>query len=177
MARYTLSVYLPPREMRRVDGFLGSLWPDWSRTFFANLVEEGHVTINGKVAKKGDRIKTGDVIEAEVTPQKTDILAQDIPLEIVFENSDFAIINKDPGMNVHSVPGAGGNENTLINALLHHFGGLSVIGGIERPGLVHRLDKDTSGLITIAKSDRAMQAIQRAFEARTVKKSYLALVV
>ena len=117
-----------------------------------------------------------------------ELVAEDIPLDIIFENDDFAIINKDPHINTHPTPGEDGRKGTLVNALLHHFQTLgirtdeqeksevSIINGVERPGIVHRLDKDTSGLIIIAKNDRAMHALQLKIEKRTIKKTYLALV-
>ncbi len=103
--------------------------------------------------------------------------AEEMDLDIVFENEQFAIINKDAGVNVHPPGGEAGKTGTLVNGLLHHFGELSVINGTERPGLVHRLDKDTSGLIMIAKNDVAMRALQRKIEKRTIDKFYLAVVI
>lgn len=112
--------------------------------------------------------------------------AEDIPIDIIFENDDFAIINKDAGMNTHPTPGEEGRKGSLVNALLHHFKTLgirsdeksqSIINGVEKPGIVHRLDKDTSGVIIIAKNDRAMHALQLKIAKRTIQKTYLALVI
>lgn len=97
-------------------------------------------------------------------------------LEIIFDNPDFAVVSKDPGVNTHTVPGEFGNTGTLVNALLHHFGNLSVINGVERPGIVHRLDKDTSGLILVAKNDRSMRELQKKMADRKIRKFYYAVV-
>lgn len=113
--------------------------------------------------------------------------AEDMPLDIIFENDDFAIINKDAGINTHPTPGEDGRRGTLVNALLYHFKTLgirsdesnkpSIINGVEKPGIVHRLDKDTSGVILIAKNDKTMHAMQLKMEKRTIEKTYLALVL
>lgn len=103
-------------------------------------------------------------------------MAEDMNLDVIFDNSDFAVINKDPRVNTHTVPGEFGNTGTLVNALLHHFKDLSVINGVERPGIVHRLDKDTSGLILIAKNDRSMKELQKKMADRKIKKFYYAVV-
>ena len=132
--------------------------------------------LNGKPASKHAEVRHKDTLEVRFITEKLTVDAEDVPVEMVFENDDFAIINKDAGMNVHPVPGEGGKSGTLVNALLHRFGSLSVIGGVERPGIVHRLDKDTSGLLIVAKCDTAMRLLQRKMNDRTVKKTYLALV-
>jgi len=114
-----------------------------------------------------------------------ELIAEDIPLDIIFENDDFAVINKDAWINTHPTPGEEGRKGTLVNALLYHFKTLwtrtderpSIINGVERPWIVHRLDKDTSGLIIIAKNDKSMHALQLKIAKRTIKKTYLALVL
>ena len=153
------------------------------------MIEEGKITCNGGSFTKNKKIYRGDVIEITWKVENMELIAEDMPLEIVFENDDFAIINKDAGINTHPTPGEGGRSGTLVNALLHHFKTLwirsddgnftnpSIINGVERPGIVHRLDKDTSGVIIIAKNDKSMHALQLKIAKRTIKKTYLALVV
>jgi 23S rRNA pseudouridine1911/1915/1917 synthase len=149
------------------------------------MIEEGNITANGAHFTKNKKIYRWDIIEMRWKVEVMHLEAEDIPIDIVFENSDFAIINKDPGMNTHPTPGEEGRRWTLVNALLHHFKTLgirsdeqpSIINGVEKPGIVHRLDKDTSGLIMIAKNDRSMHALQLKRAKRTIQKTYLALVV
>ena len=152
------------------------------------MIDEGKISCNGETFSKNRKIYRGDVIEIEWKVEQMALMAEDMPLDIIYENDDFAIINKDAGINTHPTPGEGGRVWTLVNALLYHFKNLgirhedpkfnpSIINAVERPGIVHRLDKDTSGLIIIAKNDRAMHALQLKIEKRTIKKTYLALVV
>lgn len=171
-----LSVYLPPREKRRVDGLLAILFPLESRSFIARMCARGLIEVNGAVIKKSLDVKTWDVVAVNFIHEKSHLEGENIPVDIVFENDAFAVVNKDAGIAVHPVPWEGGNSGTLVNALLNHFGSLSVINGIERPGLIHRLDKDTSGLILIAKNDQAMRGIQKVISDRKIQKTYLALV-
>lgn len=148
------------------------------------MIEEGQITANSEHFTKNKKIYRWDVIEIQWKIESMELIAEDIPLDIVFENEDFAIINKDAGINTHPTPGEEWRKWTLVNALLHHFKTLgvrsdeqpSVINGVERPGIVHRLDKDTSGLIIIAKNDKAMHALQLKIAKRTIQKTYLALV-
>lgn len=165
------------REIRRVDMYLSALFSDKSRTYMQRLIEKWCVTINDKIAEKNDRIRRWDIISMVFETDKMSIEWEDIPITIVFENEDFAIINKEAWINVHPVPWFWGNSWTLVNALLHHMNWLSVIGWIERPGIVHRLDKDTSWLLIIAKTDRSMHNIQVQMNKRLVSKTYLAVVV
>ncbi|MDP2103703.1 MAG: S4 domain-containing protein, partial [Candidatus Gracilibacteria bacterium] len=132
--------------------YLSALFPDHSRSYMQKLIERGGITVNGEVLDRNKRVRGRDVVTMEFRTEKYSIEAEDMPLEVIFENTDFAVISKDPGVNTHTVPGEYGSTGTLVNALLHHFGDLSVINGVERPGIVHRLDKDTSGLILIAKN-------------------------
>lgn len=141
------------------------------------LVDEDKVLVNGKTVDKNFRLRNRDEVQVFFTTEKMHLEAEEIPLHIVFENDDFVIINKDPGISMHPAAGKAGDGGTLVNALLHHLGSMSVISGIERPGLVHRLDKDTSGLLVVAKNDRTMLQLQRMMNKRTIKKQYLALVV
>ena len=148
-----------------------------SRTRLARLIAEGAVTRGGEVLSnpKG-AVAEGDAIEIAVPQaQDYDVVAQDIPLEVVFEDEDLVVVNKPAGMVVHPAPGT--PDGTLVNALLHHFGGeLSGVGGEKRPGIVHRIDKDTSGLLVVAKSDRAHHGLAKQFEKHTVRRAYRALV-
>lgn len=144
-----------------------------SRTSIQRLIREGKVTLNGKVkphykVRQGDEIRV--LIEDKLQPQ---LAAESINLEIVYEDKDVAVINKPPGLVVH--PGAGNPEHTMVNALLHHFRSLSDVNPL-RPGIVHRLDKETSGLIVIAKSNTAHLALSRQFAAHSIKRKYIALV-
>lgn len=171
------SLHLSDRETRRIDTFLASQYPERSRSNIQRLIDKGFVKVNGTVIDKNRKVYARDVVSVEWKSEPGKFEPEDIPLDIVYENADFAVINKDPFQNTHPVLGEGGNSGTLVNALLHHFKELSVIGGVERPGIVHRLDKDTSGLIVIAKNDQAMTALHKNFHDRRIKKTYLALSV
>lgn len=183
------SVFCDERETRRVDTYLSALFPEKSRSYLQKMIEEGKIYCNGANFTKNKKIYRGDEIRIEWKVENMTLEAEDMPLDIVFENDDFAIINKDAGINTHPTPGEAGRKGTLVNALLYHFKKLwvrtddgeyknpSIINGVERPGIVHRLDKDTSGLIIIAKNDRAMHALQLKIAKRTISKTYLALVV
>jgi 23S rRNA pseudouridine1911/1915/1917 synthase len=159
----------------RLDVFLARHLPAYSRSRIQQLIRGGSVTLNGAAARPSDIVRAGhQVALTEPPPEKIDIEPEAIPLDILFEDDDMIVINKPPGLVVH--PGAGHRERTLVNALLHHCPNLSGIGGEERPGIVHRLDKDTSGCIVVAKNDHAHRALSQQFAARTVEKVYLALV-
>ncbi|MFW2588207.1 RluA family pseudouridine synthase [Sagittula sp. SSi028] len=148
-----------------------------SRTRLSRLIAEGAVSVNGQaVTDAKARVAEGDVVEIAV-PEAVDydVLPQDIPLVIVHEDDDLIVVDKPAGMVVHPAPGS--PSGTLVNALLHHFGGnLSGIGGEKRPGIVHRIDKDTSGLLVVAKSDRAHHGLAAQFEKHTARRAYLAVV-
>ncbi len=164
----------------RLDVYLTQVIEDVpSRTFSKRLIDEGRVIVNkAKKIKTNYKVAMGDVIEVDVDPKEWaqhDIEAQDIPLDIFYEDEDIAVINKPAGLTVH--PAAGGKNGTLVNALVYHFQEeLSDINGDVRPGIVHRLDRDTSGLIIIAKSNLAHARLGRQFEKHTVMKRYVALV-
>ena len=146
-----------------------------SRSRIQALVEDGHVRVDGSAARKSDRIGPGQLVEVEVPPPvPLGAVAQDIPLKIVFQDEDIVVVDKQPGLVVHPAPGH--PDGTLVNALLHHIGDLSGIGGKLRPGIVHRLDMDTSGLLLVAKTDRAHQGLAAALKARNVERTYLAAV-
>lgn len=160
----------------RLDKFLVNCLPDYSRSRLQGLIKDGFVKVNEKQAVKGGQIvETGDQIEIILPPlEPAGLVPEAIPLHIIFENSDLMVVNKPAGMVVH--PAAGHSSGTLIQAALAHAPELEGIGGELRPGVVHRLDKDTSGLILIAKNDRSHRWLQDQFRLRKVKKIYLALV-
>jgi 23S rRNA pseudouridine1911/1915/1917 synthase len=159
----------------RLDQFLARELPKYSRSRLQQLVRKEFITLNGSPARPRDLVHKGDRVEVnEPPPEKSDNQPEAIPLEILYEDEDLIVINKPAGLVVH--PGAGHREHTLVNALLHHFPTLSGIGGKERPGIVHRLDKETSGCLVVAKNDEAHRGLSEQFEQRTVEKIYLALV-
>lgn len=160
----------------RLDAFLASRLADLSRSRIQVLIREQHILVDGKPAKPRDSVKSGTTISIVIPEAVPDIAApQDIPLDILFEDPHIIVIHKAHGMVVH--PAAGNPDGTLVNALLHHCNGkLSGIGGVERPGIVHRLDKDTSGCLVVAKTDPAHQGLVTQFAARsTMEKLYLAI--
>jgi 23S rRNA pseudouridine1911/1915/1917 synthase len=149
---------------------------DLSRSRLQVLIRSGNVTVNGKTVKPSHVLKEGEVVTCRIpAPESLDTVAQNIPLQIVYEDSDVIAINKPRGMVVH--PGAGIQNNTVVNALLHHCKDLSGIGGVTRPGIVHRLDKGTSGVLIAAKNDAAHLSLSKQFAARTMKKEYLAVTL
>ncbi len=165
------------QQSKRVDQFIVEELPSFSRTKIAKLVKEGALLINGKaVTDNSKKVTSGDEIELLVPEAvATDIKPQKIPLDIVYEDDDLLVINKPIGMVVH--PGAGNPDKTLVNALLHHCkGNLSGINGELRPGIVHRIDKDTSGLLVVAKNDMAHNNLAKQFEEHSIQRTYLAFV-
>lgn len=157
----------------RLDTFLAGSFPDLSRNRIARLLEEGRVLVNGATPRKSYRPTEGDVVDVDVPPAAPSaVLAEAIPLRIVHEDDDLLVIDKPAGLVVHPAPGHG--SGTLVNALLHHATGLSGIGGVMRPGIVHRLDKDTSGLMLVAKNDAAHRALASALKQREIRRIYLA---
>ena len=162
--------------MARLDKLLIERYPDFSRSRIEGLIKSGFVTVNGaKAEKAGMKVAESDAIEVEIPPPVPAIPEpEDIPLDVVYEDADMLVVNKAPGMVVHPAPGH--FTGTLVNALLHHCPDLSGIGGVARPGIVHRLDQDTSGLIVVAKSQRAMDSLVKAFASHTaIEKTYLAI--
>ncbi|MDW8227699.1 MAG: RluA family pseudouridine synthase [Anaerolineales bacterium] len=166
----------PGPEPQRLDIFLTTCLPEFSRSRLQGLIRDGFVSVNGKTATKaGLDLQSGDRVDIRIPPPApTDLLPEALPLDIVFENEDVLIINKPAGMVVHPSPGH--ERGTVVNAALGHAPDLEGIGGEERPGIVHRLDKDTSGLLVIAKNERAHRWLQDQFRQRMVEKIYLALV-
>ncbi|MQL52945.1 RluA family pseudouridine synthase [Desulfofundulus thermobenzoicus] len=159
---------------RRLDVFLAGESPDLSRSHIQKLIEEGLVTVNGGPARAGYRVKAGDEVLVEIPPpRELAVLPEDIPLDIFYEDGDVIVINKPRGMVAH--PAEGNYSGTLVNALLYHCRDLSGVNGVLRPGIVHRLDKDTSGLIMVAKNDRAHLDLARQLQDRRVTRRYIAL--
>lgn len=160
----------------RLDKFLTSVLPDLSRSRLQTLIKDGRVLVNNlQVVKTGLSLVTADRVSVEIPDaEPVDLIPENIPLDVIFENSDLVIINKPAGMVVHPAPGH--SSGTLVHAALGNFDDLEGIGGEIRPGIVHRLDKDTSGLIVIAKNDHTLTWLQDQFKLRKVEKIYLALV-
>jgi len=160
----------------RLDHFLVECLPEFSRSRLQGLIKDGFVLIDGAPAKKaGQKIEPGSKVEVYVPPPApSELVGENIPLDIIFENDDLLVVNKPAGMVVH--PSAGHDTGTLVHAVLGYDPEIEGIGGEERPGVVHRLDKETSGLILLAKNDRAHRWLQDQFRLRKVEKTYLALV-
>ena len=161
---------------KRLDAYVSSQIEDLSRNYAESLIEEGRITVDGEAQAKKYKVKAGqqvNVIYPE--PTKLDVTAQDIPLNIVYEDEDVIVVNKPRGMVVH--PSAGNEDGTLVNAVMYHCGSsLSSINGTIRPGIVHRIDKDTSGLLMIAKNDRAHESLAEQLRVHSVTREYQALV-
>lgn len=176
MAETLLKLSVSPGERQRLDRFLAAQLPQHSRARLQNLIRDGHAKVNGRIiTKTGHQLEGGEQIELFVPPAvPTGLIPENIPLDIVFENKDVIIVNKPAGLVVH--PAAGHAQGTLIHAVLAHAPEIEGVGGELRPGLVHRLDKDTSGLIVLAKNERAQRFLQDQFQSREVKKTYIALV-
>ena len=165
------------QNAKRVDHFIVKELPSFSRTKINKLIKEGALLVNGNpIDESSKKVNFGDEVELSVPEAVAiDIKTQNIPLEIVYEDDDLLVINKPIGMVVH--PGAGNPDGTLVNALLHHCkGNLSGINGELRPGIVHRIDKDTSGLLVVAKNDIAHNELAKQFEEHTTQRTYLAFV-
>ena len=162
----------------RLDRALADLLPDLSRERLKGLINDGHVRLTGQSARVGTTTKVSTGQHFSITlpaPVALDTVAQDIPLDIVHEDADLIVVDKPAGLVVH--PAAGNLDGTLVNALLHHCDGqLSGIGGVARPGIVHRIDKDTSGLLVVAKSDKAHEGLARQFKDHSIERLYAAIV-
>ena len=160
---------------QRLDRFLVSVLADHSRSQIQKLIADGHVRVAARDAKPNLAVREGDRIVVDVpAAAPATVQAEPTPLEILHQDPDIVVVNKPPGMVVH--PGAGHASGTLVNALLHHISDLSGIGGELRPGIVHRLDRGTSGVMVVAKNDAAHQELSRQFHDREVEKEYIALV-
>jgi 23S rRNA pseudouridine1911/1915/1917 synthase len=159
----------------RLDRHLQTKLPELSRVRIQDLIRDGHVTLNEKTSKPGAALRDGDTISISIPdPKPVEVVAQDIPLDVLFEDSHILVLNKPAGLVVH--PADGNPDGTLVNALLYHCGDLSGIGGELRPGIVHRLDKETSGCMVVAKNDVAHQRLSEQFSDRRTVKIYLAVV-
>ncbi|MCF0107871.1 MAG: RluA family pseudouridine synthase [Bacilli bacterium] len=159
----------------RLDKVLVGFMKDKSRTYVSKLIDDGNVLVNGEVARPSLKVRENDVINVEIPEDKPlEIKSENIPLDVVYEDSDILIINKPQGMVVH--PSHGHWEHTLVNAVLAHCKDLSGINGVIRPGIVHRIDKDTSGLICIAKNDEAHNFLAEQLKDHTMNREYVAIV-
>jgi len=162
-------------EGQRVDAFVALAVPTLTRSAAKKAIAEGRVLVNGQRVKPSQRLRRGDELKVALLPREpAGLRAEPIPLEILYEDDDIIVINKPPGLTVH--PGAGRSGGTLVNALLHYTGTLSTYGGDDRPGIVHRLDKDTSGVMVVARNNSSHAALAAQFSAHTTERVYVALV-
>ncbi|HJG21542.1 RluA family pseudouridine synthase [Enterococcus durans] len=163
------------QETGRIDKVLTGLFPDHSRSQIQLWLKEGAVSVNGQPVKANYKVKpTDEIVVLIPEPETLDIIAEDIPLEIVYEDEAVAVVNKPQGMVVH--PSAGHTHGTMVNALMYHVKDLSSINGVIRPGIVHRIDKDTSGLLMVAKNDQAHESLAKQLKDKTSLRKYVALV-
>lgn len=160
----------------RIDKFLSDKNPDISRSYIQKLLSDGNILVNGNSAKSNYKLRLGDSISMTIPePEEIDILPEDIPLDIVFEDSDILIVNKPKGMVVH--PAAGHYSGTLVNAIMYHCKNqLSSINGVLRPGIVHRIDMDTTGLLVVCKNDLAHQSLAEQLKVHSITRKYMAIV-
>ena len=181
-SRFPLTISVPADAAgQRLDQFLAGQIPDVSRARVQQMLREERALVNGAIAKPSLKLRGGEQITILGDPQPPPLraIAEDIPLDIIYEDADLAVVNKPAGMMVHAGAGATDDERnrgTLVNALLHRFGALSGAGGELRPGIVHRLDRETSGLIIVAKNDVAHRKLALQFSKREIRKRYVALV-
>ncbi len=165
----------PEARGERLDQFLARAFPDLTRSRIQGLIEAGHARVDGKPAKAALRLKGGERLSLQVpAPVPALPVAEELPLSVLHEDRELVVVDKAAGMVVH--PGAGHASGTLVNALLHRVKDLAGVGGELRPGIVHRLDKDTTGCLVVAKHEAALVALQKSFKTREVEKTYLALV-
>jgi len=165
-------------KKQRVDMYLSALFKDFSRSYIQKMIDNDQLKVNWVVLNKNKKISPKDEIELEIKTEKLDeVLPEKMSLDIIFENNDILVINKDPWINVHPVPWENWNKNTLVNGVLYHCkNDLPTINWVERPGIVHRLDKDTSWVIMIAKNDKMMKELSELIKTKKVGKYYLAIV-
>ncbi|MFH1784433.1 MAG: RluA family pseudouridine synthase [bacterium] len=160
----------------RLDAYLARELNDFSRTFIQKLIRDNNITLNGKNVSVKERVKIGDSIDIVIPPvRELNVEPEDIPLSVIYEDKDIIVVDKPAGMVVH--PAFGNYKGTLVSALLYHCKDLSGVGGVLRPGIVHRLDKDTSGVMVAAKTDTAHRALAKQFLDHEVEKEYIALVL
>jgi 23S rRNA pseudouridine1911/1915/1917 synthase len=174
--KYTITV---PEEFHldRIDLVIpASLEADFTRSHIQRLIKNGQITVNGLPTRPNYKAKTDDEIEITITEEEyVEPVAENIPLKILYQDDDIAVINKQPGIVVH--PGPGNYRSTLVSALMYHIKKLSTAGDPHRPGIVHRLDRDTSGLMVITKTDEAYEGMVKQFQARTIEKRYTAIII
>ena len=169
-------LFVAEENCKRLDVFLSDQTEDFSRSRLKKLIEDGQVSVNGVAVKKaGAEIKRGDSVTVQI-PEAVEysVKPENIPIDIVYEDGDFAVVNKPQGMTVHM--GNGNESGTLVNALLHALDSLSGIGGVLRPGIVHRIDKDTTGLLVVAKNDKAHVSLASQIAEKTCHRTYYALL-
>ena len=168
-------VFNAVKDYARADVYVSEMLTDKTRSSVKKLFENRFISVNGKQAKPSQSICTGDIVEV-VLPDAVEYKAkpEDIPVDIVYEDGDIAVVNKPQGMTVHL--GNGNIDGTLVNALLYRLDSLSGINGVIRPGIVHRIDKDTSGLLVVAKNDNAHVSLSRQISEKTCKRTYIALL-
>lgn len=160
---------------KRLDSFLSNKFEDKSRTYFQGLIEDGNVKVNGKIKKSKYKLNVNDSIEVEIPdPVELEVKPQNIPINIIYEDNDVIVVNKPQEMVVHPAPG--NYEGTMVNALLYHCTDLSGINGVIRPGIVHRIDKDTSGILVVAKNDNSHNKLAVQFKDHSMMRTYYALV-
>ena len=160
---------------QRLDRYLAARFPELSRTRLQELVADGHVRVGGRASKRSHQVAAGETVEIEIPPPPSpEVRPEAVPLEILYADEDLAVVNKPAGVIVH--PGAAASAGTLASALLHRFGKLSTVGGPLRPGIVHRLDRGTSGALLVARSDAAHRSLVEQFRERRIQKTYLALL-
>ena len=162
-------------QNKRLDVFLSEEIKEHTRSFFKNLIDKGEVLLNGKKVKSGETLKAGDCVELDIRPpQPLSVKPVNLPLDIVYQDGYLAVINKAQGVTVHA--GSGTGDETLVNSLLYHIKDLSGINGVIRPGIVHRLDKNTSGLMVVAKNDKAHVSLAKQISEKTCERVYTALL-
>ncbi len=159
---------------QRLDKFLCGVLPDKTRSYFTRHIHSGHILVNDNAEKPGYQLRENDVVQVAIPEVVRSVEAADIPLDIVYEDDVILVVNKPAGLTVH--PGNGTENDTLVNGLLHYTDRLAFIGQSDRPGIVHRLDKNTSGLMVVAKTDAAHRFIQQQFDTRDIHRTYTALV-
>lgn len=173
---YQIKIFTGDESSARIDSWLPSKDPSFSRSYIQGLLSEGKIAVNGRTVKANYRVRPLDYIEMMVPkPEALDVVAEEIPLEILYEDSDIIVVNKPKGMVVHPAPGV--TSGTMVNALLWHCGNtLSDINGIIRPGIVHRIDKDTTGILVVAKNNKAHEFLSEKFKDHNINRIYTAIV-
>ena len=171
----TVLNFIADKKNLRLDFFLCEKFPDWSRSHIQKIISDGKVTVDEKIVKPSYKLSGGENISvAEIETVETEYLAENLPLDILYEDADIIVVNKARGMTVH--PADTVKSGTLVNALLYHCKDLSGINGVKRPGIVHRIDKDTSGVMVVAKNDAAHVNLAEQIQTKTATRKYLAIV-